>query len=303
MKKFKHKITGDIAIMKSNNSSFYTYDGVDIHARIVENSCDWEEILDLPVGTKVVDTNPETKGLTYEKLPDGYWKIGNANYITISESSIGEGKRFQIIKEEVKRDWEILSFTNSSGDMFYLNNQGYYDWNGDKKPSTWRTLKHMLKVTNCKINSVKRLSDGEIFQIGDETKNGKITEFFINEENQTLFVRSDKPKWDYCSTILKYCEKVKTVLFITEDGKEIREEDRFWVVSNDYVYIFDTTDIVLKSPNHKKGLYKYFSTREAAEEYMIMNKPCLSINDFKNVIKMPGIEVIKPLKKLVKSKI
>ncbi len=83
MKKFKHKITGDIAMMKSNNSSFYTYDGMDIHARIVENSCDWQEILDLPVGTKVVDTNLETKGYTYEKQKNGLWKLFNSNRLTI----------------------------------------------------------------------------------------------------------------------------------------------------------------------------------------------------------------------------
>jgi len=59
----------------------------------------WEEIKKLPVGTKIVDTNPDTKGLTYEKLKDGFWKIGNVDYISISESSIGEGKRFRLVKK------------------------------------------------------------------------------------------------------------------------------------------------------------------------------------------------------------
>lgn len=66
---------------------------------IENNSEFWEEIKELPVGTKIVDTNPDTKGLTYEKLKDGFWKIGNVDYISISESSIGKGKRFRLVEE------------------------------------------------------------------------------------------------------------------------------------------------------------------------------------------------------------
>jgi hypothetical protein len=52
-----------------------------------------------PVGTKVVDTNEETKGYIYEKQADGLWKINNMDCYTISESSIGKGRRFELVEE------------------------------------------------------------------------------------------------------------------------------------------------------------------------------------------------------------
>jgi hypothetical protein len=55
-----------------------------------------------PVGTKVIDTNPDTKGYVYEKQESGLWKskINNIDGYTISESSIGEGKRFKLVEDK-----------------------------------------------------------------------------------------------------------------------------------------------------------------------------------------------------------
>ena len=57
--------------------------------------------------------------------------------------------------------------------------------------------------------------------------------------------------------------------------------------------------------------YKHFSTKEKAEEYILYNKPCLSLNDiFKNVEEMrkglktfENSELAKRFKKLVKQKL
>lgn len=54
-----------------------------------------------------------------------------------------------------------------------------------------------------------------------------------------------------------------------------------------------------ESPNK---LHKHFSTKEKAEEYIIMNKPCLSINDVLSVGQRVIVDEGK-LKQIVKSKI
>ncbi len=65
--------------------------------------------------------------------------------------------------------------------------------------------------------------------------------------------------------------------FITEDGVDIYDKDV-------YIYEVDTSNWrVIKSQfihyNH------FFSTNEAAENFILMNKPCLSVNDVVDIIK------------------
>ena len=66
-------------------------------------------------------------------------------------------------------------------------------------------------------------------------------------------------------------------------------------------------DIACKKNTYANTGNKYFSTKETAEEYILMNKPCLSITDILN-IKVFGSHlnsswIIAQLKKLVKSKL
>ena len=48
---------------------------------------------------------------------------------------------------------------------------------------------------------------------------------------------------------------------------------------------------------------KYFSTKEKAEEYILMNKPCLSINDLQFLKREAIIYWDNKLKDLVKTKL
>ena len=91
---------GEIVIKHNNSIYFPEKGGNGIDKKYVENYSEfWEEIKELPVGTKVIDTNPDTEGYTYTKQKDGKWKINNMDYYTISESSIGEGKRFRLVEK------------------------------------------------------------------------------------------------------------------------------------------------------------------------------------------------------------
>jgi hypothetical protein len=244
MKTYRHKQTGDIAKLKQNNSSFYTYDGMDIHARIVENSSDWELEQEYPVGTKVVDTNPLTEGYTYEKMPNGKWKLFNNDGYNISESTIGEGKRFRLI-EEPKKDWKILSYSS---------------------PVT--------------IKSIMRLSDGEVFSVGDyiDLRDEPISKIDVN-------FLSIKLPFIHCGnygTALSIAKKRKA-LFTTEDGVDIKEGDEFWFIPQSHNNFTQIGKLIASKGAVAQYAIARFSTENTAKEYIAYNKPRFSFNEIKNI--------------------
>lgn len=96
MKKYKHKQTGDVAVQKLSTPEYYWCEGTEIHARIVENSSDWEQfIIDETIGDfeilefsskawgeKIVKLNTDTK--RYELDENTYWEIDNMLDLGIS---------------------------------------------------------------------------------------------------------------------------------------------------------------------------------------------------------------------------
>jgi hypothetical protein len=226
--KYKHKITGDIAIMKSNNSAFYNYDGMDIHARIIENSNDWEKI--------------------------------------------------------IEKDYEILSYYDQVYNCYYKPDSQLKNKWCKKDGIAPFFIEDDLKL--CNIYSIKRLSDNTIFTIGDNINYKKdiftwddnksycrIEEFSLH--NNYIYVNQH---WMGDVTV-KISDWVlrNNILFITEDGVEIFEGDKIWFVDIDYWLV--ETRLSKKGDTYKnRGLFP-FSKKEKAEEYVILNKPCLSAKD------------------------
>ena len=234
-----------------------------------------------------------------KKQKDGLWKLFNCDGYTISESSIGEGKRFQIVKEEVNlnnllktKDYEVLDFKIPGNEHWEVTKIGNGTWNN------WSDLhvKNQLEKNIWKIKRVKRLSDGEIFQIGDRIdnkeqlcKNSKIESFAFDTKNNILvWVHNDKPEFKVGLTI-DSITKSKPILFTTEDGVDIFEGDEFYYVK--FIQVNHTIgkpfEVVIgnyPSFEYEPQYEKYFSKKEKAEEYIIMNKPCLSYNDLKYCI-------------------
>jgi hypothetical protein len=108
--------------------------------------------------------------------------------------------------------------------------------------------------------------------------------------------------------ILTRTEPVKKPLFTTEDGVEIFKGDEYHsILINSLYYQGKYTS---ETPNYGKftnpNSCKTFSTKETAEEYILMNKPCLSINDVLSMNQWNLTETktstTNKLKKLVKSK-
>jgi len=185
-------------------------------------------------------------------------------------------------QEVIEKDYEILSFTVNKI-IFFRNEKGNYI-----SSTIEYTLDHMLfflKATNnpCIIHSIKRLSDGEVFTIGDNYNLGTIQEIELTKDGTLWFHNGKKSKSGLFVTI-----KVKQPLFTTEDGVDI-----FDLVKDEFYYVTKSQFSLVKRA--MKGFYYepekewYFSTKEAAQDYIIRNKPCFSYNDVVNKYSMSFI--------------
>lgn len=208
---------------------------------------------------------PEWKGTNFYDAHPKYWKK----------------------VEEV--DYEIMSVIGKDGAIV---KKEFYTF-----PECFQTL---IKASETfKIHSVKRLSDGEVFTIGDFTTKGVIHKFEINPSHLSVSVGDQK-------TLLRTFDKIKKVpLFTTEDGVDVFAGDAYYVVSEIFEIHFFTAI---------KGHYTFrdnvFSTKEKAEEYILLNKTCLSLNDLlsvwgdtENIKHFKVSPLFKDFKKLAKSKL
>jgi len=186
-------------------------------------------------------------------------------------------------QEVVEKDYEILSFYNKEGNDYYnlLNDNIYFS-----RPVSNRNLEYCLKYYH--IHSVKRLSDGEIFTISDKlhitfNKPNIIKELISFEITDHLYLKL-KDSLGTVITTMNNLEKPKTPLFISEDGVNIFEGDTIFGI-NTYWEIFSHCSGL---PNKIKnwGKNPIFSTKEKTEEYILMNKPCLSYGEVQEYLKV-----------------
>ena len=174
--------------------------------------------------------------------------------------------------KEIKKDYEILSlsFTNN---FCYLQKNGEYAYRNT--PNITSTLKVCLSV-GWKIHSVKRIFDGEIFTIGDKTNFGLISKIVINNNSLSFYFEQKSCGYNL-QTLIKW-----KPLFTTEDGVDIFEDDKVYFV-NKIGDVFHTNHLKIKK--YQSHLL-YFSTKEKAEEYILLNKPCLSYGDVQEYLKV-----------------
>lgn len=214
----------------------------------------------------------------------------------------------------IELDYEILSFirkepSNYAGTVFKLDNGVY-------TPSFMNSnlsLRHCLTSSGFDIYSVKRLSDNTVFTVGDtifsnDFKPTKLEKITIRDNGGIAM-------WGkYHSNMLGEIELasciIKKPLFTTEDGVDIYESNTYYFISINWKTCYK---FIIHEGYAQKGYlcgeqvkdFIYFSSKEKAEEYIIMNKPCLSINDLKTQFNLIGDRSNNELalKELVKSKI
>lgn len=232
---------------------------------------------------------------------------GNTNNFYWEGSWFNPNEFTEYWEEVIEPTFQIMSFTATNvwkGKTANLLSNGHYSINPNDNCG-W-TLREMLEVGNCvkngevQIHSVKRLSDGEIFTIGDRAKtitskgSHNIRQFIIRQRcngtdaNGYYIYDGIDAMWvnweENCGgNWLDSTEKVKQPILTTEDGVPVYSYNsvQHWVIDGTYEYALglckSNVDLVRDSPE----TYKLFSTEAAAREYVKMNIPCLSLADIK----------------------
>ncbi len=228
--------------------------------------------------------------------------------------------------KEVKPDYEILTFKGNKD--FYGNHYeiwqkvgaNKYRYYKDNMGCTW-DINEMLnnekgfsvKGGQIFIDSVKRLSDGEVFSVGDvvvhktdgEINKAVIKKFVIPQVLNHLIWFEYLDGKDYVKDLANF-EKVKPKeVLLTNDGVSIHEGDKFWyvnVIGNEYLLCENIAPSVPPSnPNYQKTC---FSTEELAKSYILNNKPVMvALNEVMEAIRKGNDNTISIIKELFKSKI
>jgi len=298
----------------SDKHQIYNYNGGNFYTELpkhqVENLPEfWEKVdnseellkeaaLKYPKGTKYIAANRVNLGSRDTTFTNGIstGKFDIVKYYEISGKEIfhitGEsnksvylnGEWAEIIQEP--KEYEILSYeclysngtSSTDRQIFVKQSNGDYKWSN--VTITEKFIDNNLwnnQNGGYVIHSVKRLSDGEMFTLGDFvyektnvcTTHWKITEFSLKDTR--CFT---------CGVNINNIEQEKKPLLVTEDGKEIFEDDYFWHVDKYYeIGRGICTHAHTKLPN-----FKDFSTKEAAEKYIDENKPKYSKKDVLGIV-------------------
>lgn len=153
-------------------------------------------------------------------------------------------------------------------------------------PKKWKVESFYKNRNNQDvINSIQRLSDGEVFTVGDQvisdqyytyTVKGDITRISYEPISDTCIICTTYSGIGFC---LSSFQKAPKPLFITEDGVEVFENDRPWCLNTTEFRSKGTADLKLNAKYHPAPNCKYFSTKEKMEEYKLNNKKQFSLND------------------------
>lgn len=190
------------------------------------------------------------------------------------------------------KTYEILSFKSihNAHYVLELTEKGYIS----KEGINHVPLETLLINQNFNIHSVKRLSDGEIFTVGEEVDDWGTKRVITGFSNESGWLTIPVEFNSYGKTDLTGIKKVKQPLFTTEDGVEKFEGDLFVPVN---VSVDDADNYTIRGLNSEAKPYNtkiqeearkngvlWFSTKEAAEEYILMNKPCLSVKEVVDIL-------------------
>lgn len=262
---------------------------------------------------KLVNMYPGSPALDTIVNKDGIIKTGKGfnGSRRLKASEIEYLKETYFWEKLIEKDYEILTIRAQSILHYKQSSGGFKSRSGAS-----------YIAVNCLegygIHSVKRLSDGEVFTIGDnitfyrpdqggKNYNCKITNFYEVDKQMNITTNG------LCENI-KNILHIKKPLFTTEDGVYIFEGDEFYYPTGDLNYIYKEKTPIKTIHDSKSydNLLKYclvvsnhkFSTKEAAEKYILLNKPCLSLNEVLNIFgRCNQIAFKKELRNLAKLKI
>lgn len=306
-KRFKHKQTREVIefeYTQSNCISGRNSEGVLIvlPSGMIEGSLDWEEVKEKTyeiISVKYIQNNK-----VYTSDGAGFRNTGG--YISFRAAEEGNLLNppqvgYEISIHSIKRlsDGEIFTLGDKidgkfSSDRTILSFDASNKYGRDLEVKqehghiSLEDLKHSRKeILYTTYDGVERYEyQREHWVVNDvytpehdfEICEGNIEGSLSEPETYKIF--STKEAAD------KYIESLPKPLFTTEDGKEMFEGDTYFCV---YTIKGSTFDVIERPVqecyivNYSLSYIKYFSTRALAEEFTLMHKPCLSLNDLLEV--------------------
>jgi hypothetical protein len=211
-------------------------------------------------------------------------------------------KKYKLVKE-YPGSVELGAIRNDCGDpilqKYFTNYPEYWEeviekdyeilkYHSIENPSIGRTTCNSKLNDTYSIYSVKRLSDGEVFTVGDKVKVYEygsvktITEIAIND-TKSLVKEGIWLRYDSGSSHMTHAIKVENPIFLTHDGKDIFDGDKLWYVNKRDFY--KSYFIASKTQSFFSDTMAYFLTREDAENYIEKSKVLFTTED--------GVEVRK----------
>lgn len=179
--------------------------------------------------------------------------------VNIISGKLKPGKTLEQFKALKQPEYEILKGWNLNDDP--------HDWIGDDYGGCSCT------EMGCKIYSVRRLSDNEVFTIGDKTNYGIIKTFEIMC-GKCYIDTGNYIGWDINAVRII---KPPVLLLTTEDGKDCYGGETVYGVAPQA----SGNDVIReeKLPFIVHTNRKWFFDKEAAMDYIVKYKKCLCIND------------------------
>jgi hypothetical protein len=184
----------------------------------------------------------------------------------------------------------------------------------ENSPEFWEEVveKDYQILKTCPIEgtiySVKRLSDGEVFTVGDRIKvcqhgSTKTIDSIDLYGNTSSLKEGIWFTYSSGSCHMTYAINQKNLVYLTLNEQDIFEGDTVWYVNRENFYY----DYIKAYPevNFCSERRAYFLTEEEAKNFIIENKPALSIKEFWEITTMSGSNRVKSivLKELAKKRL
>jgi hypothetical protein len=238
------------------------------------------------------------------ELKDKLLLTFNLNYLVATPPSGNEWEIVEFRAVDINRNFTMTLSDDASG---YCNSKGCTT--GGASFKNMMTGEQSVKSGHYIIGSIRRLSDGELFTIGDRINYPNLQhspggctiehftisdgEIFVNNhQNGTPHTRiKDWIKW-----------RVKQPIFTTADGVPAYEGDTiYWTAGDGEGWLSGGINISELKNQYSRSFPYGYSTRAAAEaayEKWLYEQPVLTLNDVYAIGQAPGL-----MKSLVKDKL
>lgn len=211
------------------------------------------------------------------------YKLNSEIVGLIPAQYIENSNDWEEVKQEVQENYQVLSFREkSSNSIITLRGKGTYiidtakDW--EYPGFSFNKQMEYVRRGGYEIYSIKRISDGEIFTIGDKLK-VPIGKGETRTIERISLMKEDVAwlGWRNGASNLRTAKKVE-VLFTSCDGVEIFSGQSWWYVAHSKMVARQTDTLVYRGTNESD--VSRFSTREKAEMWIRNNrKPNLVTED------------------------